>query len=301
MHPVKALMATAVIACTALAAPSAPDVHATPLVRVSDHPTCDSGSCWWYVKANQNTFTTEKPVGVQGWLTIERPVVQGQVQQGFHSLAAMYIATLQGVDPYDGVEVGWAVAPNVYTDEEPHLFASPVKATKQDPECWTTPTSCGWEPASGAKHVLGENLQPSYGSGETKPFMILKDKNGNWGLQYDNEMIGHFRGDYWGGRFTVGDQVSWYGEVETMGNHSPGCTQMGNGTFGPKPGAAKMGGLGYWTDNGGKNELTWAHPTEDTRYGNEEMYSMGDHLNASWFTYGGPGGFVDENGNTHPC
>jgi hypothetical protein len=76
---------------------------------------------------------------------------------------------------------------------------------------------------------------------------------------------------------------------------------MGDGKYGSEAGSAKIGGLGYYTRDSSGYHNNWAHPQKDTRYGNEQMYNMGDHLSASWFTYGGPGGYVDGGGTTHPC
>ena len=250
---------------------------------------------YWYVKANQTTFQSA-PVGVQSSMTIERPKVQGQVFGKHHSLAAMYIATANGDTIVNGVELGWAVAPNIYIDEEPHLFAFPVKGGNQQEHCWPDPGSCGWVPAPGAKHHLGEYLQPSYGSGAVKYFMILHQSDGNWWVLYDNERIGYFKGEYWGGTFTSGNITSWYGEVQNPQSSSGDCTAMGNGTYGTQSGAALIGALGYWTQDKSGFHETWAQPTESTRFGNTRFYNMGNHLSASFFTYGGPGGYVDRFG-----
>jgi hypothetical protein len=107
--------------------------------------------------------------------------------------------------------------------------------------------------------------------------------------------------DHFGGRFTKGQAVSWYGEVETLHNEQPGCTQMGTGNYGSEAVSAKIGGLGYYTKDSRGYHNNWAHPAKDARWGNEQLYNMGDRLSASWFTYGGPGGTVDRNGVTHPC
>jgi hypothetical protein len=301
MRLFKPLLAAA--AAVSLSLLSAQPAHAQSVSP--EAPSCDRGNCWWYVKASQKSFAGT-PVGVQGWYTIERPTVQGQVALGYHSLAAMSIITLKPgtSEVNDGVEVGWAVAPNVYTDEEPHLFAFSAKDGVQLQECWTPadpPASCGWERNKAAKHHLGEYLKPSYGSRVEEPFMILRQSDGNWAVYYDNDKLGHFRADHWQGKFNGGQAVSWYGEVETQRNGQPGCTQMGTGQYGSKAGSAKVGGLGYYTHDSKGYHNNWAHPRKDPRWGNAQMYNMGDHLSASWFTYGGPGGTVDSGGITHPC
>jgi hypothetical protein len=275
----------------------------TPPGYPQNHPACTGTAhvaCWWYVKAKQTSFTAP-PVGMQGSFTVERPVVQGDVNLGYHSLAAMYIGTIKNGQINDGVEVGWAVAPVVYTDGEPHLFAFVAKNGSQNAACWPQPSQCGWVAASGTTYHLGDYLQPAYGADIENPFGIVYS-GGNWWVNFDNQWIGYFKGSFWGGGFTHGTIVAWYGEVETIdAPDGGGCTYMGDGTYGTQPGSAKIGALGYWTRNASGIHNHWAHPTADNKYGNSIFYNMGNHLKASWFTYGGPGGYVDEYGVSHPC
>src|SRR4051794_11268843 len=58
----------------------------------ANHPLCDNSGCYWYVKANLTPSSA--PTGVQSSMTVERPVVQGDVAGKAHSLAAMYIASV---------------------------------------------------------------------------------------------------------------------------------------------------------------------------------------------------------------
>jgi hypothetical protein len=73
---------------------------------------------------------------------------------------------------------------------------------------------------------------------------------------------------------------------------------MGDGKYGTQSGSAKIGSMGYWNSSG---TFSWAHPTANNTYGDTNFYIMGNHLNASWMTYGGPGGYTDEYGVDHPC
>jgi hypothetical protein len=259
-----------------------------------NHPTCTGAKCWWYVKANLDPSSA--PIGVWSSMTVERAAVQGAVYGQGHSLAAMYVASMAKGQLVNGVEVGWAVSPVTYVDEEPHLFAFVMRNGKQDDKCWPTPTSCGWHAAAGATHHLGEYLQPAAGSGVEHAFGIHYS-GGNWWVGFDNQWIGYFAGSYWGSSFTKGTRVSWYGEVEMWGT-SPACTAMGDGKYGSQSGSAKIGSMGYWNASGA---FTWAHPTASNVTGNANFYNMGNHLSASWMTYGGPGGYTDEYGVDHAC
>ena len=300
-------LASVILSIALLTSPGARDVSFQPPGFPTNHPHCAQEnprvplSCWWYVKAVQTSFAIQ-PVGVQGWFTVERPVVQGGVHANYHSLAAMYISNV-GTDGslYDGVEVGWAVAPGIYTDEEPHLFVFPSIHGQQRGECWADPTRCGWTPTPGAKHRVGEYIQPAYGTGTDHPFSVTF-ADGRWNVLFDQENIGSFPESVWGGSFVKADILAWYGEVQTVNAPGgPGCTYMGNGKFGTDPGSAKIGGMAYLNIDAGGWHLTWAHPSVDGLYGNEVFYKMGDHLSASWFTYGGPGGDVHGNGNVRAC
>lgn len=286
-------VASAVSLILIMALPSS--AHATSSAQATqsvNHPTCDkNGGCWWYVKGRQTTFS-QAPVGIQAYLSIERPAVQGAVLGGQHSLAAISIQTVKNGETYNAIELGWAVAPALYTDEEPHLFAFDVRngaqTTPQGAQCWQDPTGCGWFAKPGAKHHLGENLPPAYGSGVTHPFAILFS-GGNWWVNYDNEWIGYFKGSYWNSAFTQGSNLQWYGEVQTVGFPSGACTEMGDGRFGTQAGAAIVGAMGYWM--GAKHTFAWARAQEDTDYGNPTFYNMGNHSTQfTSFTYGGPGG-----------
>ena len=200
----------------------------------------------------------------------------------------MSIQTDVNGNPYNGVEFGWAVAPNIYTDEEPHLFAFVAKNGVQSTTCWQDPSTCGWVAKPGATHHLAEYLPPAYGSGVTHPFGILFS-GGNWWINYDNQWIGYFKGSYWNGAFTQGSNLQWYGEVETIDFPSGACTEMGDGLFGTHAGAARVGAMGYWM--GTKHTFAWARAQADTDYGNPAFYNMGNHSTQfTSFTYGGPGG-----------
>lgn len=255
-----------------------------------DHPSCSvvpghETDCWWYVKATQ-TFDNVPLVGMQAWLTVEKPFVfLGAGGTSFHSLAAMSVTTFAN-DLVNGVEVGWIVALGVYGNSEPHLFVFPMKDGKQNTECYITPKKCGWVD-KGVRHHIGETLQPS--SGVEKPFMILLRSDGNWWVNYDNEWVGYFAGTYWGGSFVNGNRLDWYGEVQANKDYGPLCTAMGNGKHGNQAGSAAVGGMGYWTWYSPEYHFNWAHPTQNSNFGNERYYNMGDHLGASWFTYGGIG------------
>ncbi|HEY0688436.1 MAG TPA: neprosin family prolyl endopeptidase [Kribbella sp.] len=263
-------------------------------------------------------FTDGKaPVGVQAQLTVETPTLPQGEDPGSHSLAAMHIATTTpNGDAYNGVEVGWVVAPGVYRTKDPdkpHLFAFPVKAGKQsygEDSCWVTPTKCGWTLEPGAKHELNETLKASR-SGHT--FKIVYDEpTGNWKVWFDG-WIGHFEGKYWSDAkgFTSGDRVSWYGEVEHMKFPPPArpgaCIQLGNGTFGDRDGSAEIELMRYYTYTRARvrpRELrpTLAKPAVDTTFGyNDVVYKMGNDLARSRFTYGGPGGIEDRRKMSRPC
>jgi hypothetical protein len=274
-----AVLAAVGTLCLALLLP----VPAHAVERVN-HPYCpDNNHCWWYIKANQETFQSP-PVGVQSSMIIKLPTVHGPED---HSLAAMNISWLIGDTFVNGVEVGWAVAPSVYSNNNPrlpHLFAFPMRGGYQDAQCWPYPERCGWHKAPGATHDLGETLRP----GDLKYFMILHKPDGNWWVSYDNQWIGYFDGSFWLWTFTSGNFTSWYGEVETVGQPSGDCTEMGNGAYGTQPGAGLIGALGYWTQDKSGFHETWAHPME-SHTTSADFYNMGDHLNASFFTYGGPG------------
>lgn len=249
--------------------------------------------CWWYVKANDNP--SGGVTGVWSSMTVERPTVQNG-SLGWHSLAAMYIATLDSQGKvYDGVEVGWAVSPKNYSlsPGEPHLFAFPDLNGNQETKCWDHPDQCGWHEAPGATHHLGDQLQPQ--SGEHA--FGIRFSGGNWQVIFDQQVIGWFDGSHWKHTFLHGTRVSWYGEVETN-SKSPDCTAMGNGKYGTQAGSAKIGSMGYW-DRGG--QFHWSQPTVSTPSGNANFYDMGNHLNASWMTYGGPGGSTDQQGVDRAC
>jgi hypothetical protein len=96
--------------------------------------------------------------------------------------------------------------------------------------------------------------------------------------------------------------MAWYGEVQTVdAPYGGGCTSMGNGIYGSKPGSAVIKGMGYWTKDTAGGHHHWAKPRPDNQFGNSVLYNMGDRLSASWMTYGGPGGIVESDGVSRPC
>lgn len=68
-------------------------------------PPTRGDACWWYVKAQQESFATS-PIGVYAKMTIERPVLASYRD---HSLAEIVIANFHTDGSVDAIEVGWVV------------------------------------------------------------------------------------------------------------------------------------------------------------------------------------------------
>lgn len=136
-------------------------------------------------------------------------------------------------------------------------------------------------------------------------FGILYNIDHNWWINFANKWIGYFDGNWWNGRFTNGNKLMWFGEVEgalTSGD----CTAMGNGRYSATSGAARIDDMGWIGLNAeGQMQQFQANAQRKTlhdqkMYSNPSLYSMDNFIGYS-FTYGGPGGYVDRFGATTTC
>ena len=206
--------------------------------------------------------------GVTVDMTISRPVIA----VGDHSLAELAVMSADGQQI---VEVGWTVDPGVNPgSDRTHLFV--FHWVNGRAGCYN---GCGFVPQPGATVRPGTVLPDSvFGQ---KSFMILHDQ-GRWWVGYNAEWFGYFPDSLWGGGFTRAGFVQAFGEVATTS--SPPCTDMGNGRFAERPGAARISGIAYWSGP--------AVNVEIIPFNNPELYTA-RLFGTSGAHFGGPG--------TGPC
>jgi hypothetical protein len=200
-------------------------------------------------------------IGVEGVLSIHAPADQSG------SMSKAYIAAVG--DNGLVLKAGWKVSPDVYGDNQPHLFVGQEYCEGEgDDELigWTQISKTiapGMVLKPGSAHLFRLTYEAGYSS---------------WHLWFDSEHVGSATAF---GGLTMA-RAEWYGEVDAKSTPWP-CAEMGAGVYGNDPGAAYMMYLGVldWS-------WTWHSAKATSHVTTPRFYNVGAFTGAS-FRYGGPG------------
>jgi hypothetical protein len=152
-----------------------------------------------------------------------------------HSLSEVSVG---GVGPTasDYVELGWIVSSNQFGDLDPHLFI--FDWINGVPTCYYPCSANAWHQYS-KKYFPGMNLRSMVGSSVYIGYIHYK---GAWWAWFKDGWVGYIPDAQWGGAFTKGSALQWFGEVDSANGIPPG-TAMGDGLFPSDQAAATMSTL----------------------------------------------------------
>lgn len=178
------------------------------------------------------------------------------------------------------VEVGWIVDPSQFGDAQPHLFV--FHWVNGQPTCYN---GCGFVPFAGAPVQPGSPLPEGKG-----PYQFSIQWNGDgWATGYgpvnNFAIFGYFPESLWssqGATFQQASSIEWFGEVSESGDNH---TQMGNGRYGGKSGAARVAQMRV---EDAATNIAPANAVQNLFGYNSQCYSIGN-LTATSFTFGGSG------------
>jgi len=164
-------------------------------------------------------------------LLVARPKVGSR---DYHSLSEIALRTDVGVTPRangkdaEDIELGWTVDPQLFHDNEPHLFVFPTKDGVQDPKCYNN-SACGFVQLPGT--IKAGAVLPV---GEAHRFGIYhSDQKAQWQVYYDGIEFGYMPDSYWKtAAFKRVAAIAIYGEVMANDVAPRPCTQMGDGGLG---------------------------------------------------------------------
>ena len=190
-----------------------------------DPPGCNGvasfGSCYYYGSAAYR----RRADGGGMTMTIERPAYDGSGGSG-HSLDE--IAVQGGTGDGDIIELGWNVSTSQYSNANPHLFV--FHWIGWSPTCYD---ACNWQQYS-ATYFPGMDLNAMVGQQVYIGYVYYQ---GNWWAWFDNQWLGYYPGNEWGGAYQKNELIQWFGEVATA-NGLPPRTDMGNGNWPTSPAVA---------------------------------------------------------------
>jgi hypothetical protein len=198
---------------------------------------------------------------VQGLFTQDQPTVAAG---DYHSLAEI---AGESADERQIIEVGWTVDPGLNGDRRPHLFV--FHWINGVPTCYN---GCNYVQVS-AKRYPGMAVSVT-ATGQMYGFRYYKK---NWWVGYQGEWIGYFPGTEWKNGYTHLGLTQWFGEV-AAGSTKP-CTDMGNGRFGTRSGAAAITAMKFNT----------TLPAAVTTFETNAAYYALSPLSAFAMRFGGPG------------
>jgi hypothetical protein len=152
-----------------------------------------------------------------------------------HSLSEVSVG---GVGPTasDYVELGWSVSSNQFGDLDPHLFI--FDWINGVPTCYYPCSGNAWHQYS-KKYFPGMDLRSMVG---TSVYIGYVHYKGAWWAWFKDGWVGYIPDTQWGGAFTKGSALQWFGEVDSA-NGIPPKTAMGDGLFPANPAAATMSTL----------------------------------------------------------
>jgi hypothetical protein len=225
----------------------------------SDEVAAAAAARFFYAQASQ----TGTASGGWGYFDVARP---NATVRGTHSLAELSITSADGKQI---VEVGWTVDPALFGDTEPRLFV--FHWVDGNPTCYN---GCGFVPTrSGGGGPVGRRL--TVGS---VAHLSIWHAAGGWQVSADGvNSLGNFPDSLWGGRFTQGNLVQWFGEVADTTATS--CIDMGYGVFASDVFAARIFNVGRFG----------VATTDIVTGSSHPRYYTAREASATELRYGGPG------------
>lgn len=232
-----------------------------------------SGSQYWYAQAIQSPAVSTTSATWQ--MDIKDP---GQVSAtgGEHSLAE---AALSDSTHQQIVELGWNVDPNLYGDNDPHVFV--YNWVNGNQGCYN---GCGWVDSASNPVDAGSNISTDVGTLKTFSLMYDAATDAIWAY-YNGSWLGYFPESVWTGASPAASLTSFqkqqfFGEVYSPA--STVCDDMGDGLF-PLTGAARIGSVTY---AGGSSSVNLVTSATNSSYYDAALLTG----SVRSFAYGGPGG-----------
>ncbi|XP_037488801.1 uncharacterized protein LOC119367381 [Triticum dicoccoides] len=188
---------------------------------------------------------------------------------------------------YNGVSVGWHIAPEKYGDSHPHLFTYWTRDGYESTGCYNMDCP-GFIAASGATVTPGARINPS----SKVTLRVLKDdQSGHWWVYYGFNSVPTVVGYYPQSLFTYmakkANQFSFGGFV--FAERALPTPPLGSGVLpGGKGRAASFTDLRLIERDGRSSPIMKDLPTVIS---NNKCYSITPIVNSGCF-YGGPGGCV---------
>lgn len=226
------------------------------------------GSCYYYGSAGFSI--TADGGGMTQSIDKPRYVNAGGPGHTLNELA------VQGGDRNGNiVELGWLVSSEQYGNSNPHLFVFHWRNWNQT--CYDT---CGWIQWSNI-YYPGIDLAPGVGKTVYIGYVLYK---GNWWAWFDNQWLGYFPGNEWGGLYAKTSLLQWFGEVASA-NGTPPETAMGDSLFPSSPAAASMSTL---CDVDVAQWVCWYRDLQSLTRTAPRYYDI-NRLSFGATRYGGPG------------
>jgi hypothetical protein len=149
-----------------------------------------------------------------------------------HSLVELAVDnfTAHG-DVNDSAELGWTVSP---TSPAPQLFVYHFDNTAA-----TCYNGCGFVSTS-QTITPGMTLTPG-----TPDVWTIHQINGQWTFYFNGVEFGYYPASAYQPAFTTASQANVFGEVASTGS-TPGCSQMGTGSYAAAPGAETVTQFGLF-------------------------------------------------------
>jgi hypothetical protein len=223
------------------------------------------------------TATQDAPIGTADAASGKFLVADPTVKDCGHSLAEMAAYdTLNN----DQIEVGWIVAPDQYSDKDPHLFifdwvngkaqcySMAGKKPNRDDECGFTITDM---------KLLAKPL-----TANTTITLKIEYNQGHWMVFEDNQEVGYFFHSLWGDKFDHVGGAQWWGEVAANPTTDHPCSQMGNGQFPTSSTADTITDMDFYNGSSSWSASVTVQPTNPTYYG--AVATSGNSMK-----FGGPG------------
>ncbi|MFI6855720.1 neprosin family prolyl endopeptidase [Streptomyces sp. NPDC050416] len=256
--------------------------------RLSLCQTSDEKGSHCYVQAQVTEKDSGHPMhGVSGSFTEPRTL---KVPRGEYSIGQLWLNNTDERTYLKAVEFGWVVAPGIWHDNKPHLFAA-VRNYPHGGCILGVPgdeNTCPKGTARDESNPGGIKLGDSVGGKSAFYHIGYHSDSRRWWIQYDSHWIASISDNYWGGKFKNGNLLQWGGEVSAdQGNP---CIPMGNGRLGVDANSAKVTEMGYEYMENGNSKLAPAKAElsqlTDRRFWNTNV-EHGDTFRE--FRYGGPG------------
>lgn len=171
---------------------------------------------------NAMTTSPMQATGGQATIDVTKPKLSAT---DYHVITELNVSS--GINKSNNIEVGSLVSNYFGISSMPKLVV--FYWIDGVPQCFN---GCGFVQVS-KKYKPGMNLKPG-----TKLNLRIQRYNDRWNIYVNNDLLGYYPVSLWKGKFININYMTAYGEI--AGSTPQATSEMGNGIYGTKRGAARI-------------------------------------------------------------